>query len=74
MNVGKLLTHAARQFPDNLAIVHGARTSTYAQFNQRTNRLANGLSKLGLSQQDHVALLTVNCPEMLEAMFACFKK
>jgi len=73
MNVGKLLTHAARQFPDNLAIVHGARTSTYAQFNQRTNRLANGLSKLGLSQQDHVALLMVNCPEMLEAMFACFK-
>ena len=73
MNVGQLLTKSARSFPENLAIVHGEETSSYARFNERTNQLANGLRKLGVAQGDHVALLMYNCPEMLEAMFACFK-
>lgn len=73
MNIGSLLTHAARHFPSKPAIAYGPRTLTYAQFNQRTNRLAAGLSKLGISPKDHVAILMDNRPEMLEAMFACFK-
>lgn len=73
MNVGKLLTKSAQSFSGNLAIVHGEETCTYGQFNQRVNRLANGLRRLGVAQGDHVALLMYNCPKMLEAMFACFK-
>ena len=73
MNTGTLLTHSARHFPDKRAIVHGPRILTYAQLDRRTNQLANALDKLGLSPQDHVAILMRNCPEMLEATFACFK-
>ncbi|MGD9038741.1 MAG: long-chain-fatty-acid--CoA ligase [Desulfobacteraceae bacterium] len=73
MNIGKLLTKSARTFSDNLAVVHGSRRFTYAQFNARANRLANALSKLGVRQGDNVALLQYNTPEMLESMFGCFK-
>ena len=73
MNIGKLLTKSAQSFPQSLGIVHGTDRWTYAQFNERTNRFANALRQLGIARGDHVALLMVNCPEMLEAMFACFK-
>ena len=73
MNIGTLLTNSARTFPDRLAISHGTRSSTYRRLDERVNRLANALGRLGVSPHDHVALLMYNCTEMLEAMFACFK-
>ena len=73
MNIGKLLTKSARTFPENLAIAYGLKELTYAEFNARTNRLSNGLNRLGVQQGDNVAVLMYNCPEMLESMFACFK-
>jgi len=73
VNIGKLLTKSAGTFPNNLAILHGSRRFTYAQFNARANGLANALCKLGVRQGDNVALLQYNYPEMLESMFACFK-
>ncbi|MBM4326264.1 MAG: long-chain fatty acid--CoA ligase [Deltaproteobacteria bacterium] len=73
MNIGTLLTKSAQTFPDNLAIAHGKRRYTYAQFNARANRLANALRGLGVQQGDNVALLQYNYPEMLESMFGCFK-
>ena len=73
MNIGQLLTKSARTFPENLAIAYGPKELTYAEFNARTNRLANGLNRLGVQQGDNVAVLMYNCPEMLESMFACFK-
>ena len=73
MNVGTLLTKSARTFPENLAIAHGFKKLTYAQFNLRANRLANALYKLGIKQGENIALLQYNYPEMLESMFACFK-
>jgi acyl-CoA synthetase (AMP-forming)/AMP-acid ligase II len=73
MNIGTLLTKSARTFPQNLALAHGTRQWTYAQFNERANRLANALGRLGVRPGDHVAILMYNLPEMLESMFACFK-
>ena len=73
MNIGTLLTKSARTFPNNPAIIHGARKFTYAEFNARANRLANALKRLGIGRGDNVALLQYNYPEMLESMFACFK-
>lgn len=73
MNIGKLLTKTARTFPDRPAIVHGPKKLTYAQFNSRTNKLANALHRLGMRQGDNIALLQYNYPEMIESMFACFK-
>jgi len=73
MNIGDLLTKAARTFPDHLALVYGSRRWTYAQFDARVNRLARALRQLGLADGDRVAVLMYNRPEMLESFFACFK-
>ncbi len=73
MNIGSTLTRSSRVFPDHPALVHGDKGRTYAQFNNRSNQLANALYRLGLRKGDHVALLMYNCPEMLEALYACFK-
>ncbi len=73
MNISMLLTKSARTFPSNLAIVHGEKNYTYAQFNTRVNRLASALNKLGVQQGENVAILQYNYPETLESIFACFK-
>jgi acyl-CoA synthetase (AMP-forming)/AMP-acid ligase II len=73
MNVSQLLTKSARTFPENLAVVHGTKKLTYAQFEARVNKLANALSKLGIQRGDNVAILQYNYPETLESLFACFK-
>ena len=73
MNIGQCLTKSARTFPGNLAIAYGKRRVTYAEFNNRVNRLANALYRLGIQQGDNVAVLMHNCPEMLESMYAGFK-
>ena len=73
MNIGKLLTKSATNFPANLAIVQGSNRLDYAAFNARANQLAHALRRLGVQQGDNVSLLMYNRPEMLESMFACFK-
>ena len=73
MNIGSLLTSSAASHPQSPAIVHGSLTMDYEQFNTRVNRLANALQRLGVRPGDNVAILMVNCPQMLEAMFAVFK-
>ena len=73
MNVGTLLTKSAISFPDRLAICYGDLEWTYAEANERINRLANGFKGLGLKKGDHVSLLQFNCPQMIESMYACFK-
>jgi acyl-CoA synthetase (AMP-forming)/AMP-acid ligase II len=73
MNVGTLLTKSARTFPQRLAIAYGDYELTYQQANERINKLANGLTRLGIKKGENVAILLHNCPEFLETLFACFK-
>jgi acyl-CoA synthetase (AMP-forming)/AMP-acid ligase II len=73
VNIGSLLTSSAASHPKSPAIVHGSLTMDYEQFNARVNRLSNALRRLGARPGDNVAILMVNCPQMLEAMFAAFK-
>jgi acyl-CoA synthetase (AMP-forming)/AMP-acid ligase II len=73
MNIGSLLTKAARSFGSNRAMIQADASWTYAQFNGHVDRLAHALRGLGIGPGDHVALLMHNGPPMLEAMFAAFK-
>jgi len=73
VNVGQLLTNAARRFPEQPAVSWGDRTLSYAELDRRTNALANGLVSLGVRRGDRVGVLMRNRPELIEAMFACFK-
>jgi len=65
-----VLEHHARRAPDRpLAIFEGAKV-TYGQMAARSAALAGGLQARGIGRGDVVALLSHNCPEMLEVVFA----
>lgn len=64
---------AADALGDRLALVVGDQRRTYADLEERANRLAHHLAGSGVGPGDHVALYLENCPEYLEAMLACFK-
>jgi acyl-CoA synthetase (AMP-forming)/AMP-acid ligase II len=53
--------------------VCGAQRRTFAQLEERANRLAHHLLSVGVEPGQHVGLYLENCPEYLEAMLACFK-
>ena len=63
------LRRSAYVFPDKTAVVHGERRYTYRQFEERVNRLANGLRGLGLCHLDRVAAILPNIPAMLDIHF-----
>ncbi|MBI3636127.1 MAG: AMP-binding protein [Candidatus Rokubacteria bacterium] len=63
------LERSAYVYPDKPAVVHGQRTYTYRQFEERVNRLASGLRTAGLQKHDRVGFLCPNIPAMLEAHF-----
>jgi len=73
MNIGNMLTRCSRIYPNHIALAHGPKRLTYTQFNSRSNQLSNALSRIGVGVGDCVALLMYNCPEMIEALYACFK-
>jgi len=73
MNIGRMLTNTAHRVPGRPAVTWGARTSTYADLDRRTNALARGLAGLGATTGTRVAVLMRNRPELLEVMYACFK-
>lgn len=73
MNIGSVLTRAARRSPDHIAIIYGDLRRSYREFNMRANQLASRLRAAGAKTGDRVAILQKNCPELLETMFATFK-
>ena len=64
--VRELIQRNADYFPDREAHVCGDRRLTFAQFADRTFRLAGGLYSLGLRRQDRVAILSLNRLEYYE--------
>jgi acyl-CoA synthetase (AMP-forming)/AMP-acid ligase II len=67
MNVGSLLPWHARFRPDHVAVICGEERLTFAELEQRVNRLANALLHLGLTKGDRLALVLPNCAELLYA-------
>jgi len=63
------LLRSAAVFPERVAVVHGERRYTYAQFAERALRLASALRTAGLEEGDRVAYLSPNTPAMLEGKF-----
>ncbi len=64
------LRRSAYMFPDKTAVVYGERRYSYAELEERVNRLASRLRDAGLGKGDRVAFLCPNIPPMLEAHFA----
>src|SRR5437764_723773 len=69
LNPVDFLRRAAYMYPGKTAVVSGRRRYSYAEFAERSWRLANALRSAGLAKGDRVATLLFNSPPMLEAHF-----
>jgi 3-oxocholest-4-en-26-oate---CoA ligase len=72
-NLADLFELVVDAVADREAIVAGDRRLTYAQLEERSNRLAHHLQSLGVGEGDHVGLQLTNGTEYAEGMLACFK-
>ncbi|MCH8349475.1 MAG: long-chain-fatty-acid--CoA ligase [Chloroflexi bacterium] len=70
MNTTDFLMIASAIVPDRVAMHFDGEEITFADVQERVNRLANGMADRGVGAGDRVAVMQVNCPEVIEAYFA----
>ena len=59
----------ASRYPDRTAIAYGDRSVSFAELEQRANRVANGLVAEGLQAQSRVAVLDRNAETFFDILF-----
>jgi fatty-acyl-CoA synthase len=70
VNWCSVLAHHAGRTPDKVFTVFENEAITYGEMAHRVAALAGGLAGRGVGPGDVVAILSYNCPEFLEALFA----
>ncbi len=73
MNTTDFLSIATAICPERNGIVFEGGGWTFTQTNERVNRLANALAKLGVGKGDRIGMLHVNCNQYIESYFAAAK-
>ena len=63
------LARAAEVYPEQTAIIHGARSWRYDEFFARARKLGSALTKRGINRGDTVSVVLPNVPAMLEAHY-----
>ena len=63
------LERSASVYPDHLAVVHGDRRYSWSEVYARARRLASALSRRGIGEDDTVAVMLANTPEMIECHY-----
>lgn len=71
--VGSCLKRSALRYPNKTALISGATRMTYKEFNEKVNRFAHAIMKLGVKQGDKVTLMSGNSIEFLLVWFGLAK-
>lgn len=66
----QLLQRNADYYPNDIAIVYGDESITHSELLNRVEHAASGLTDMGISAGDKVALLLENSPEFIVSFFA----
>ena len=72
-NLADLTEAAVDRVPDRQALITAERTLTYAELEDRANRLAAWLAAQGIGPGDHVGCYLFNGTEYVETMLAAYK-
>ena len=64
---------STRTYRQGVALEFFGATTTYGELREQIARVANGLSKLGVSHGDRVAIVLPNCPEHIVAFYAVLR-
>lgn len=73
MLLGTIPERNAKLYPDHLALLDGEAAFSFAQMDQRVNRLANAICARGYDHGDRIAVLHENCFQYIELYFAAAK-
>jgi len=73
VNLGGMLRHSARRFPQKAAVICGDQIVSYEKLDRSTDALAHWLLQQGLEVGDRVAIHWCNSQEVVMLFFACFK-
>jgi fatty-acyl-CoA synthase len=71
--IADMIRRSAYHFPDKTALIYNDRSFTYAQLEEESNRVANGLISLGIKQYDRVAILAHNTVHHVLTWLGCCK-
>jgi acyl-CoA synthetase (AMP-forming)/AMP-acid ligase II len=71
--IGEVIARWAKITPDLEALVYKDKRFTFKELDERVNRLANGLTALGIQKGDKVGLILKNGNEIAECAFALAK-
>jgi 3-oxocholest-4-en-26-oate---CoA ligase len=72
-NIADLFEHSVDVVPDREVLVIGDQRRTFAQLEDRANRLAHHLAERGVGAGDHLGIYGLNSAEWLEAAIAAYK-
>lgn len=72
-NLGYIFQDAVKLSPQGIALLQADRSLTFAEFDERCSRVANGLLNLGVKPGDRVGFLFSNDFRFLECMFGCMR-
>ncbi len=77
MNLGRLLAHTARLFPDHPALIDGERDGerrwTWREIDERVDAMASALSARGLKKGDRILVHSRNNLAMFESCWVAFR-
>jgi len=73
MNLKLMLEETASRYSEKTAIVLGNRRLSYAELDEASNKVANILTKIGVTKGDRVAILLANSPEFVTTYFGIAK-
>ena len=72
-NIADLFEHTVDVVPDRIAVVDGEVRLSYADLDERGNRIGHYLASQGVGKDDHVGIYAQNSHQWLEAMLGCLK-
>lgn len=72
-NLADLFENAVDHFGSREYLVANGERRTYAEMEERANRLAHSLAAHGVGPGDHVGIYAYNCVEWVETLWAVFK-
>ncbi|MEJ2158284.1 MAG: AMP-binding protein [Desulfobacteraceae bacterium] len=73
MNISKNLEQSAFYFPSHKAILEKGADISYAELNDRANRIATALLRIGVSAGNHIALCAPNSSAWMAFYFGALK-
>jgi long-chain acyl-CoA synthetase len=71
--IGQILPEAAATFGDKTALIFGDRNFTFAELDLLSNRVANGLTAMGIEPGDRVTLYAQNGWEWVVSYYGIAK-